>query len=80
VEFIDEVPIFPPQPKHYYYYYDPYQSLETLITQFSRRIDPLPLGSYTIGTDSFDLIEIRHVTAIHDLDAIIPIFLLYFSL
>jgi len=42
VEFIDEVPILPPRPR-YYYYYDPHQSLDTLILQFPQLTTPLPL-------------------------------------
>jgi len=58
VEFIDE--ILPPRPRQYYYY-DPYQSLETLTTQFSQHIDSYLPDSYKIGLDNFDLTEIRHV-------------------
>jgi len=74
VEFIDEFYIPPPLPRHYYYY-DPYQPLETLITQFPHRINLPPPGSYTIGPDDFDLIEIRNVIAGQDPDSIIPVFL-----
>jgi len=64
----------PPRPRHYYRY-DPYLSLETLITQFPHRTDPLPPGSYTIGPDDFDPIEIRRIVATQDPDSIIPVFL-----
>jgi len=56
VKFIDEVHIPPRCPRHYYYY-DPHQSLDTLILQFL-----LPPGSYFIGPDDFDLSEIRTIT------------------
>jgi len=65
VEFIDEILIPPPRLRQYYHY-DPYQSLETLITQFPQRTDPLHSGSYTIGPDDFDLTEIRQVIVIQD--------------
>jgi len=39
VEFIDEISIPPPRLR-FYYYYDPHQSLDTLITQFPQCIDP----------------------------------------
>jgi len=74
VEFIDEVHIPPPRPKHYYHY-DPHQSLATLILQFSQRTIPLSPGSYSIGPDDFDLSEIRTTISGQDPDAIIPVFL-----
>jgi len=74
VEFIDEVPILLPQPR-YYYYYDPHQSLDTLILQFSQRITPLPSDSYSIGPDDFDLFEIRSTISDQNPDTIIPVFL-----
>jgi len=74
VEFIDEVPIPPPQPRHYYYYYDP-QSLDNLILQFFQRTTPLPPASYSIGSDDFDLSEIRSAISGQNSDAIIPVFL-----
>jgi len=61
-------------PRHYYHY-DPYESLEILITQFPQRTDPLPSRSYTNGPDDFDLIEIRQIIETQDLDFIIPVFL-----
>jgi len=48
VEFIDEIRISSPRPRHYYYY-DPHQSLDNLILQFPRRTTPLPPGSCSIG-------------------------------
>jgi len=48
VEFIDEIRIPSPRPRHYYYY-DPHQSLDNLILQFPQRITPLPPGSYSMG-------------------------------
>jgi len=74
VEFIDEVHIPPSRPRHYYHY-NPYEFLEILSTQFPQRTNPLPSGSYTIGPDDFDLIEIRQVIETQDPDSIIPVFL-----
>jgi len=74
VEFIEEVYIPPSRPRHYYHY-DPYEPLEILITQFPRRTDPLPSGSYTIGPDDFDLVEIGQIIETQDSDSIIPVFL-----
>jgi len=74
VEFIDKVRIPPPRPRNYYYY-DPNESLETLIIQFPQRTDPLPSGSYTIGLDDFDLAEIREIVTIQDPDSLIPVYL-----
>jgi len=74
VEFIDEFHIPPPRLRHYCYY-NPHESLKTLITQFPQRTDLLPSGSYTIGPDDFDLIEIREIIATQDSDSLIPIFL-----
>jgi len=73
VEFVDEILIPPPRPRHYYNY-DPHQSIDTLIHQFPQRTVPLPPGSYSIGPDNFDLAEIRHVIGQYP-DTIIPIFL-----
>jgi len=58
VEFIDEIRILSPRPRHYYYY-DPHQSLDNLILQFLQRTTPLPPDSYSIGPDDFDLSEIK---------------------
>jgi len=74
VEFIDKVRIPSPRPRHYYYY-DPNESLETLIIQFPQRTDPLPSGSYTIGPDDFDLAEIREIVTTQDPDSLIPVYL-----
>jgi len=74
VEFINKVPISPPRPR-YYYYYDPHQSLDTLILQFPQRITPLPPGFYFIGPDDFDLSEIRSTISCQDPNTIIPVFL-----
>jgi len=74
VEFIDELHVPPPRP-HRYYYYDPCESLETLITQFPQRTDLFSSGAYTIGPDDFDLVEIREIIATQDPDSLIPIFL-----
>jgi len=70
IEFIDEIHIPPPRLK--YYHYDPYESLETLITQFPQRTDPLPSGLYIIGPDDFDLTEIKQVIATQDPDSRLP--------
>jgi len=74
VEFVDELHIPPPRPRHYYYY-DPNESIETLITQFPQRTVPLPSGSYTIGPDDFELTEIREIIATQDPDSLIPTYL-----
>jgi len=73
VVFIDEVPIPPPQPRHYYY--DSDQSLDNLILQFPQRTTPLPPGSYSIGPDNFDLFEIRSTISGQNPDFIISVFL-----
>jgi len=74
VEFVEEILVPPPRPRHYYQY-DPYQSLESLITQFPPHTDPLPSGLYTIGPDNFDLNEVREIITAQDPDSIIPVFL-----
>jgi len=74
VEFIDEVPIPPPQPRHYYYY-DPHEAIDNLIRQFPQHFTPLPPGSYSIGPDDLDLSEIRSVISGQNPDTIIPVFL-----
>jgi len=74
VEFIEEIQIPPPHPKHYYYY-DPHQSLDILIQQFPPRVTPLPPDSYSIGPDNVDLGEIRTIVSSQDPDAIIPVYL-----
>jgi len=48
VEFIEEVHIPSPRPRHYYHY-DPHEPLDTLILQFPQCTTPLPSGSYSIG-------------------------------
>jgi len=70
VEFIEEIHIPPPHAR-YYYYYDPHQSLDTLIRQFPQRITPLLPNSYFVGPDSFDLSEIRTIISSQDHDTII---------
>jgi len=79
VEFIDEIHIPPPRPRHYYHY-DPHQSIDTLITQFPQDTDPLSSGAYTIGPDDFDLAEIREIIATQDPDSLILIYLPTLSL
>jgi len=74
VEFIDEVTIPLPRPRHYCYY-DPHQFLDTLIPQFPKRTTPLPHGSYSIRPDDFDLGRIRSIVSGQDPSAIIPVFL-----
>jgi len=74
VEFIDEIHIPPPRPPQYYHY-DPYESLEILITQFPQCTDPLPSRSYTNGPDDFDLIKIRQIIATQDTNSKILVFL-----
>jgi len=75
VEFIEEIYVPLPRPNRYYYY-DPHQSLDTLITQFPQRVTPLPPDSYSIGPDNFDLAEIRTAISGQDPDTIVPVFLL----
>jgi len=74
VEFIDEIRIPSPRPRHYYHY-DPHQPLDSLILQFPQRSTPLPPGSYSIGPDDFDLSEIRSVISGQNPNDIIPVFL-----
>jgi len=74
VEFIDEIPIPLPQPRHYDYY-DPDQSLDNLILQFPQRNTPHPPSSYSIGSDDFDLFEIRSTISGQNSDTIILVFL-----
>jgi len=74
VEFIEEIYIPPPRPNHYYYY-NPHQSLDTLISQFPQRVNPLPPDSYSIGPDNFDLAEIRTAISGQDPNFIVPVFL-----
>jgi len=74
VEFIDEVPIPPSRPR-YYYHYDPYAPLDTLLLQFPQRTTLLPPGSYSIGPADFDLSEIRTIITTQDPDSIISVFL-----
>jgi len=74
MEFIEEIPIPPPHPKHYYYY-DPHQPLDILIQQFLQRDTPLPPDSYFIGPDNLDLSEIRIIILGQDPDTIVLVFL-----
>jgi len=74
VEFIEEIYTPPPRPRQYYRY-DPYESLESLITQFPPRTTPLASGSFTIGPDNIDLTEVRRVIESQDPDSVIPVYL-----
>jgi len=74
VEFIEEIHIPPPHPKHYYNY-DPHQPLDTLIRQIPQRVTSFPPDSYFIGPDNFDLSEIRTIISGQDPDTIVLVFL-----
>jgi len=74
VEFIDELYIPPPRPR-YYYRYDPNESLENLITQFPQRVTPIPPGSYFIGPNNIDLVQVRTAITGQDPDIVVPVFL-----
>jgi len=73
VEFIDEIHIPSPRPRHYCY--DSHKPLDTLSLQFPQRTTPVPSGSYSIGPADFDLSEIRIIISGQDPDTIIPVFL-----
>jgi len=73
MEFIDEVPIPPSQPR-YYYYYDSHQPLDTLILR-SAPLSFLPL--IPLGPYDFDLSDQVYHLGSQDPNTIIPVFLLH---